>query len=169
MKPAASFSSRLLRPRRQRSAFTLLETLLALAIFSMAVVSLVEAINQLGMTTVHQRRESQVQERMRSLLTERTRLPLQQEQDETKVQEGDTTYTVRHHKLQLQNKDGVPVEGLFEVSVTAQWMEGREPQQASVDTWLYPPLFMQQNGGMGMGGVIPPPQTPLTPTPVPPR
>lgn len=158
-----SSSSRL---RRRRRAFTLLETLLALAIFSMAVVSLVEAVNQLGMTTVHQRRESQVQERMRSLLTERTRLPLLQEQEETKVQEGDTTYIVRHQKLQLQNKEGVPVEGLYEVSVTAQWMEGRDPQQASVDTWLYPPLFMQQNGG---GGMQPPPQAPVVPPPTPVR
>lgn len=148
-------------PTSRQQGFTLLETLLALGIFSMAVVSLVEAVNQLGMTTVHQRRESQVQERMRSLLTERTRLPLQQEQGETKVQEGDTTYTVRHQKLQLQNKEGVPVDGLFEVSVTAQWLEGREPQQASVDTWIYPPLFMQQNGG----GVMPPPQAPIAPPP----
>ncbi|HEY1053166.1 MAG TPA: prepilin-type N-terminal cleavage/methylation domain-containing protein [Prosthecobacter sp.] len=152
----------LLHPRAPR-AFTLLETLLALMIFSMAVVSLVEAVNQLGLTTVHQRRESQVQERMRSLLTERTRLPLQQEEGDTKVQEGDTTYIVRHQKLQLQNKEGQPVEGLFEVTVTAQWMEGREPQQTSVDTWLYPPLFLQQNGGGG----IPPPQAPIVPPPAP--
>ncbi|MGV3662953.1 MAG: prepilin-type N-terminal cleavage/methylation domain-containing protein [Prosthecobacter sp.] len=132
--------------QRREPAFTLLETLLALTIFSMAVVALVEAVNQLGLTTIHQRRESEVQERMRSLLTERTRLPLPQE-EETKVKEGDITYTVQHQKLELQNKDGQPVEGLYEVRVTAQWMEGREPQQASVDTWLYPQLFLQQNGG----------------------
>lgn len=147
-----------------RRAFTLLETLLALIIFSMAVVGLVEAVNQLGLTTVHQRRESQVLERMRSLLTERTRLPLQQEQEETKVQEGDTTYLIRHQKLQLQNKEGVPVEGLYEVIVTAQWMEGREPQETSLETWLYPALFMQQNGG---GGMQPPPQAPIAPPPAP--
>lgn len=152
-------TSPLHRHRASSRGFTLLETLLALMIFSMAVVGLVEAVNQLGLTTVHQRRESQVQERMRSLLTERTRLPLQQEEGETKLQEGDTTYLIRHQKLQLQNKEGQPVEGLYEVRVTAQWLEGRELQQSSVETWVYPPLFFQQNGGGGVGGppAIPPP------------
>lgn len=150
--------------RRQAQGFTLLETLLALMIFSMAVVGLVEAVNQLGLTTIHQRRESQVQERMRSLLTERTRLPLPQE-EETKAQEGDTTYTIQHQKLQLQDKEGVQIEGLYEVRVTAQWTEGREPQVATVETWLYPPLFMQQNGGGG--GIQPPPQAPVVPPPAP--
>ncbi len=128
------------RSQRHRRAFTLLETLLALMIFSMAVVGLVEAVNQLGLTAIFQRRESLVQERMRSLLTERTRLPLPDEQ-ETKIQEGDITYLVTHHPLEVQNKDGMPLENFFEVRVTADWMEGREPQQASVHTWLYPPLF----------------------------
>ena len=128
--------------KRHAPAFTLLETLLALMIFSTAVVALVEAVQMLGNATIHQRRESQVQERMRSLLTERTRLPLPDEV-ETKVEDEDVTYIIRHQKLNLQNKDGQPLDGLFEVSVTANWMEGREPQTVTVETWLYPQLFTQ--------------------------
>ncbi len=44
--------------------FTLLKTLLALMVFSIAVVALVEALNQLGNTTLHRRREATVQEHM---------------------------------------------------------------------------------------------------------
>lgn len=126
--------------RRKHSAFTLLETLLALMIFSMAVVALVEAVQQLGNSALFQRREIGVQERMRSLLTERTRLPLPKE-EETKIQEDDVTYTVSHQLLELQNKDGMGLQDLYEVRVTADWMEGRQRQQATVETWLYPPLF----------------------------
>ncbi len=125
----------------KRSGFTLLETLLALMVFSLAVVALVEAVNQLGNTTLHRRREASVQERMRSLLLEHTRLPNMPE--EAKVQEGDVTYTARRVPMELCNKDGLPRPDLFEIRVTAEWHEGRVLQTATAETWLYPPLFRQ--------------------------
>lgn len=124
--------------------FTLLETLLALMVFSMAVVALVEAVNQLGGTTLLMRRESEVQERMRSLLIEHTRLP--DPKEETQVKEGDVTYTVKRTKLELTNQDGIPLNDLFEVRVTAEWLEGSVMQQTSAETWVYPPLFIRQPG-----------------------
>lgn len=123
----------------KRSAFTLLETLLALMIFSLAVVALVEALNQLGNDTLHQRREAAVQERVRSLLVEHSRLPNAPE--ETKIEEEGVKFTIRRTKLDLKNRDGMPLSDLFEVRVTAEWLEGREPQTLSAETWVYPPLF----------------------------
>lgn len=120
-------------------AFTLLETLLALMIFSLAVVALVEAVHQLGATTLHRRRESAVQERMRSLLIEHTRLP--KPPAEFQVRENDVIYTVRRMPLALHNQAGLPLNDLFEVRVTADWREGRILQQATAETWVYPPLF----------------------------
>lgn len=124
---------------KKRRGFTLLETLLALMVFSTAVVALVEAVHQLGEHTLLRRHEAAVQERMRSLLVEHTRRP--DEIEEVKLQEGDVTYIVTHSPLELKNRDGQPVEGLFEVRVTAAWKEGRTQQQASAETWVYPPLF----------------------------
>ncbi|MHB1081043.1 MAG: type II secretion system protein [Prosthecobacter sp.] len=123
----------------RRKGFTLLETLLALMVFSTAVVALVEAVHQLGEHTLLRRHEAAVQERMRSLLVEHTRRP--DDIEEVKLQEGDVTYTVTHTPLELKDRDGQPVEGLFEVRVTAAWKEGQVPQQASAETWVYPPLF----------------------------
>lgn len=123
----------------RRNGFTLLETLLALMVFSMAVVALVEAVHQLGANALLRRHEAAVQERMRSLLVEHTRRP--DATEEVKLQEGEVSYTVTHTPLELQDRDGQPVTGLFEVRVTADWMEGREPQQATAETWVYPPLF----------------------------
>ena len=119
--------------------FTLLETLLALMVFSMAVVALVEAVHQLGGTTLLMRREAEVQERMRSLLIEHTRLPDPPPQAEMK--EGDVTYSVKRVPLELKNRDGIPLTDLFEVRVTAVWLEGSVTQQATAETWVYPPLF----------------------------
>ena len=121
--------------------FTLLETLLALMVFSVAVVALVEAVHQLGEHTLLRRREAAVQERMRSLLVEHTRLPVPNPLVTKKIQEGDVTYTVTYTPLELRDRNDQPVQGLFEVSVTAAWLEGRVPQQASAETWVYPPLF----------------------------
>ena len=124
---------------KKRRGFTLLETLLALMVFSTAVVALVEAVHQLGEHTLLRRHEAAVQERMRSLLVEHTRRP--DDIEEVKQQEGDVTYIVTHTPLELKDRDGQPLAGLFEVRVTAAWMEGRTQQQASAETWVYPPLF----------------------------
>jgi prepilin-type N-terminal cleavage/methylation domain-containing protein len=123
----------------KRRAFTLLETLLALMIFSLAVVALVEAVNRLGKDTLYQRREAAVQERVRSLLVEHSRLPNAPE--EAKIQEDGVSYLIRRTKLELKNRDGIVLSDLFEVRVTAEWFEGREPQTLSAETWVYPPLF----------------------------
>lgn len=124
---------------KTRHGFTLLETLLALMVFSVAVVSLVEAINQLGGHTLLRRHEAAVQERMRSLLVEHTRMP--DAPAEVTLQESEVTYTVKHTPLELKNRSGQPVQGIFEVRVTAAWKDGQVPQQASAETWVYPPLF----------------------------
>lgn len=119
--------------------FTLLETLLALMIFSIAVVALVEAVNQLGGGALHQRRAAMVEQRMRSLLVEHTRLPVSM--NETKITEEDVTFTIRHEALNLRNQAGLPLQGLVEVRVTAEWLEGHTPHQATTGVWTYPPLF----------------------------
>ena len=123
----------------RKRGFTLLETLLALMVFSMAVVALVEAVHQLGGTTLLMRREAEVQERMRSLLIEHTRLPDAPPQAEFK--EGDVTYTVKRVPLELKNREGILLYEMFEVRVIAEWLEGRVMQQASAETWVYPSLF----------------------------
>jgi len=125
----------------KRRGFTLLETLLALIVFSMAVVALVEAVHQLGQQTLLRRREATVQERIRSLLLEQTRTPVPNPKEEIKLKDGDTTYTIRRTKLELTDRDGQAVQGLFEIRVTAEWLEGRELQQATAETWVFPPIF----------------------------
>ncbi|WP_395718923.1 prepilin-type N-terminal cleavage/methylation domain-containing protein [Prosthecobacter sp.] len=128
----------------KRNAFTLLETLLALMVFSVAVVALVEAVNQLGKTTINMRREGEVRERLRSLLLENTRLPMPAslQRDTQRVEHGDVLYTIVREPLTgLKNRDGAELQGLHAVRVTAEWREGNATQQATAETWVFPPLF----------------------------
>jgi len=126
----------------RRRGFTLLETLLALMVFSVAVVALVEAVHQLGELTLLRRHEGTVQERIRSLLVEYTRMPMPVPLADVQLKEDDVTYTVSFKPLEeLKNRDGQPVEGLFEVRVNAAWLEGRVLQQTSSEMWVFPPLF----------------------------
>lgn len=128
---------------------TLLEVLLALFIFSTAVISLVEAINATGRTVLLSRRERQVQMRLETILLEATRSPEElskmrpSTKQESMVTEGDVNYTIRSAPVEMRNKDDQAVPDLFSVNVTARWKEGREDQVVSAETWVYPRLFYQ--------------------------
>lgn len=139
-----------LRPQSHRlrgfPAFTLLETLLAVLVFSLAVVALVEAVNQLGNTTLLRRQEAILQDRMRSLLVEQTRLlwlkpvPTSAVSEEV-LQEGGVTYTLNLQPLDLQNYEGQPLTEMLEATIMAVWTEGGRRHEASASTWVYLPLF----------------------------
>jgi Tfp pilus assembly protein PilV len=133
-------------PRLKASAFTLLETLLAMFVFSIAAVGLVEAVNQMGRTTLVRRQEAMLQDRMRSILVERSHLLWKQPAptsvvSEKVLEEDGVTYTLQVAPLELQNQDGLPLTNMLSVTVLAAWKEGTAPQEASASTWVYLPLF----------------------------
>ncbi len=146
--PRASAS----RPPSGRRGFTLLEALLALFIFSTAVISLLEAINGTGRAVLLARKEREVQSRLESLLLETTRSPevlsrvkTTQPQESTS-KEGDVTYVTRTAPLELRNRDNLPLRNVVSVNITAHWMEGRETQEVSAETWVFIPLFLPLSG-----------------------
>lgn len=127
--------------------FTLLEAMLALFIFSMAVVALVEAVNATGRTFLVSRREGQVQARLETLLLEATRDPFSMPgqrtsfTEEKKVEEGQVTYVTKRSPLELRNKEDQPLQELYVVTITATWQEEGQSQEVSAEAWVYPPLF----------------------------
>ncbi|WP_395749798.1 type II secretion system protein J [Prosthecobacter sp.] len=134
------------RVRWQAPAFTLLEVLLAVFVFSMAAVALVEAVQQVGNTTVLQRREAMVQDRMSSLLVEYSRLLWKQPApasatSEKVLEEDGVTYTLQVAPLELKNKDGQPLPEMVQVAIVATWKEGAAKQEATASTWVFRPLF----------------------------
>ena len=135
------------RQTARQAGFTLLETVIALAIFSLAVVALAEAIQRSAETSNIIRHEITIHDRMAALTAESTRLialtaagarPRQMEP----VEESGVTYRVAMQEVQnLFNKDKMPVEGLWRVVTTADWKEGASDQHLEEETWVHPPLL----------------------------
>lgn len=144
-------SSAPLRSRRVR-AFTMLEALLALFIFSMAVISLLEAVNAIGRTVLAARQVRQVQTRLESMLLEATRSPEMlskmktTQPQESKTQEGSISFIIRSTPLDLKNMEGITLPEMVAVSVTARWQDAGETQEMSAETWVHPPLYLPRFG-----------------------
>lgn len=134
--------------RRPRGGgFTLMETMLALLIFSLAAVALAEAIQSAGRTSDLIRRDIQIHDRMTALTTETMRLIALTEQGarpmvpDAVVAEG-VSYKVVTRKIEnLVNKDKVIMDNLYEIVTTAEWTEGSTPMTAEDIAWVYPPLI----------------------------
>jgi prepilin-type N-terminal cleavage/methylation domain-containing protein len=132
---------------RHRSGFTLLEVMLALMVFSMAVVALVTAINGIGNASTESRQYREVQSRLESLLTEITRMPPDPSAApgdrtlEKTVRENGVEYRIKKAPLELTNKDGQQLPDMFTVTATARWKEGGGDAELSAETMVYPPLY----------------------------
>lgn len=135
------------RHSARRAGFTLMETVIALAIFSLAVVALAEAIQQSGKTSNIIRQDIQIQDRMAALTAETTRLIAltaagARPQQPEPVEDNGVTYKVNVQQIKnLVNKDKQPVEGLWQVITTADWKEGTSDQHLEEESWVYPPLL----------------------------
>jgi prepilin-type N-terminal cleavage/methylation domain-containing protein len=146
--PGASFLT--LRSGRE-AGFTLLEVMLAVFIFGMAAVALMEAINTSGRTSLDARRKGSIQMRLDNLLLEATRDPMwaadtrMKVATERTVEENGFLYTIKREPLELKNVDGQPLQGLYLVQVTARWREGSREQTAVAETWAYPVMFRPPN------------------------
>ena len=131
--------------RAHQAGFTLLEAVLAVLIFGMAAVALVEAINSMGQTAIKARRYAAVVSRMESLLTEFTRMPQQPNTGdrsvEQTVKEDGVEYRLRMEPAKLENKDRQELNELYSVKATATWKEGSQTEEMSTETLLYPPLY----------------------------
>ncbi|TLD71314.1 prepilin-type N-terminal cleavage/methylation domain-containing protein [Phragmitibacter flavus] len=135
----------------RRQGFTLMEVLLALFVFVVAVMGLVECINHIGLASAETRLERRVQSRLDSLLVEATRRSpwinqgrVDDSKLETVVEEDNVRYEIKAAPLEIKTDDGNSVRGLYHVSVTGSWLEDGRPHESTVETWVWPNLFERQ-------------------------
>ncbi len=126
--------------------FSLLEVMLALALFSSAAVLLVETINEIGNITMQARTLRNVEQSMESLLDEYSKAPQMQElKKEIKPGADGVSYHVDIKALdEVKNQDGAILSGLFGVKVTAKWLEEGKPLQLEAETVRYAGMFLPQ-------------------------
>jgi len=133
---------------RNHSGFTLLEVMLALMVFSMAVVALVGAINGIGNASTESRVYREVESRLESFMTEITRMPPDpsvpiggDRTSEKTVRENGVEYRIKKAPVEITNKDRQVLPDMFTVKATARWKEGGHDEELSAETIVYPPLY----------------------------
>lgn len=100
--------------------FSLLELLLAMALFTIAAVSLAETLNQISFTVTESIDDTRINESVRSLLTETTRTPIRGEDSwRTEPDDAGIVYEITIEESALENQEGQRLDGLYEVTVEA--------------------------------------------------
>lgn len=126
------------------AGFTLLELLLAMALFAIAAVSLAGAVNMIAMAVAESRETSALRERLRSVMLEWSRRP------DMSVVSRDTTpgedgifFQIQVREMTPETREGLTLNQLYEVSVTAcRVVPGQAPEVLqSAFTVVYPAIY----------------------------
>lgn len=134
------------RPGAPRG-MTLLEVLLALAVFSIGAVALVQAINLMGHAVLEAHMFRNVDQAVESLMDEYSKRSFLQElKEDVKAGADGVAYEVRVTQVNdVKNREGRPLQGLFKIEVTARWKENQQPLEAKAETLRNAALFQPVN------------------------
>lgn len=135
--------------RHQLHAFTLLEVILALLLFSISAVSLLVAITKMGELSNAGRMELQVMHNLKSLLAEASKASQLEEGEELLGTVGDPSrdtvisFTrVVEELTEMQNMDGEPLQNMWRVAIIARWEDSSgEIFEEVAETFRYLPLY----------------------------
>ena len=129
-----------LRPR----GMTLLEVILALALFTTAAVGLVIAINSIGEAILEARALRTVEQTLEGIIDEESKKPQIVELDkEIKPGADGIAYHVRVvPETKVLNQAGMQLNGLFRITVTAKWKMDGYPMTLQAETLRYAGMFM---------------------------
>ena len=115
-------------PRRshQIRGFTLLELLMSMALFTLAAVSLAEALNLISLTVSESIDDAEVREQLRATMLEVSKdSSITAETRETNPDKRGLYFRIEVERLDLKNEEGQTLENLFEVKVTALRQQSR--------------------------------------------
>ncbi len=132
------------RRRKRIAGFTLLELLMAMALFTVAAVSLAEALNLISLTVSETIDDAEARELLRATMLEVARDPnLAEDSRETNPDERGLYFRIQVERLDLKNQEGQTLDNLYEVQVTAvrQGPGGRRETLDSAVTYSSTALF----------------------------
>jgi prepilin-type N-terminal cleavage/methylation domain-containing protein len=124
--------------------FTLLELLMSMALFTVAAVSLAEALNLISLTVGESIDDAEVREQLRATMLEVSRdAALTAETRETNPDKRGLYFRIEVERLDLKNEEGQTLDNLFEVKVTAMrdLPSGRNEELDTASTVASPNLL----------------------------
>ena len=130
-------------PSLRPAGMTLFEVLLALAIFAVAAVSLVTAINQIGHAVLESRQYRNVEQGIESIIDEYSKAPVLDEvEKQIKPGKDGVAYNIKVTAIRdAKNQQGRFLQGLFRIHVTASWLENNEKMELDAETIRFIGLF----------------------------
>ncbi|MDH4411552.1 MAG: prepilin-type N-terminal cleavage/methylation domain-containing protein [Verrucomicrobiales bacterium] len=132
------------RSTLHHQGFTLLELLMSMALFTVAAVSLAEALNMISLTVSESIDDTEVREQLRATMLEVSRdAALTAETRETNPDKRGLYFRIEVERLDLKNEEGQTLENLFEVKVTAMrdLPSGRNEELDTASTVASPNLL----------------------------
>jgi len=138
MENATSFS----RIGRRRG-FMLMEAMVAIAIFAIAVVGLARTLNSTAKFATEARLAGEVTRKMESLLEEAMHMPVMEPgQWPLEADESGLAFLTVIGEAEVVNQDGTLLDGVFKIEITAERRRsGRAPDVWKINTLAYPPLY----------------------------
>jgi type II secretory pathway pseudopilin PulG len=126
-----------------RRGFLLLEIVLALAVFSIAVTGFVVALNKMAQTAALAQSEMKITRILDSALDETLSIPVLEEGETNSSIEGtgielDTTIQLIDN---LQNEDGQMLQEMYRIEIRAKWYDNGQWQNRAVETWRYGRMY----------------------------
>ncbi|HEY8900362.1 MAG TPA: prepilin-type N-terminal cleavage/methylation domain-containing protein [Chthoniobacterales bacterium] len=123
------------RRSRGRGGFTLLEVLMAVAIFAFASIGLLMALQTSLAGAQATQRDSQVQTGLSNRLARYSVGPMRAvEEDEA---ENDVNYHIQVGREEVTNEDRALLRGFWRISVTASWTDDGGPQEWTASHLVY--------------------------------
>lgn len=131
----------------RRQGMTLLEVVLALAVFSIAALALVGTLNQIAEAASESQILLEVEQNLESLIDEYGKMPQMRElEEEIKPGSDGVAYRVKVETVKdLRNKDGRFLQDMFKITAIARWNDGGVVMELQADSMRYAGAFLPLN------------------------
>ena len=131
----------------RRQGMTLLEVVLALAVFSIAALALVGTLNQIAEAASESQILLEVEQNLESLIDEYGKMPQMRElEEEIKPGSDGVAYRVKVETVKdLRNKDGRFLQDMFKITAIARWNDGGGVMELQADSMRYAGAFLPVN------------------------
>ncbi len=128
-------------------AMTLLEVVLALAVFSIAALALVGTINKIADVATDSQKFLEVEQTLESLIDEFGKAPqIRDLEEEIKPGSDGVAYKVIIEQVKdLKNQEGRFLQDMYHIRAIARWNDGSGPTEVNAETLRYAGAFLPVN------------------------
>jgi prepilin-type N-terminal cleavage/methylation domain-containing protein len=132
---------------KKSSGMTLLEVVLALAVFSIAALALVGTMNQIAEAATESQTILEIEQTLESLVDEYGKMPqMRNLEEDIKPGSDGVAYRVKVEQVKdLRNQDGQFLQDMFRIQAFARWDDGGGVIELEADSMRYAGAFLPIN------------------------